>query len=198
MPRSDPAGDKLAEMLVNKPTRMQTPKVAEPDAARPPHITQPSEPPPAPPPKTAYWAPTLAWVQDHGFTHPSWGGWLQLPREFDAILAMERKAVAQVVLEIMRRTLGWVDPTGDVDEQGRPKRVEWAHIDYEHFIAICGGSTSQARSGLKIALEKNYIERERIKVALERGYIDRDDLKKNAQGGGFVYRIRWNSPKTFP
>ena len=28
----------------------------------------------------------------------SWGGWLQLPHEFDAILAKEDKAVAQVVL----------------------------------------------------------------------------------------------------
>lgn len=181
MPKSDPAGDRLAGMVVNKPTRMQVPRITEPEAARPPQTTPPVEQPSTPvTPKIPYWAPTLAWLQDHGFTHPSWGGWLQLPREFDAILAMERKAVAQVVLEIMRQTLGWVDPDGDVDQHGHPKRVEWAHIGYDHFTAVCGGSPSQARDGLKIALEKRYIERQRI---------------KGHKGGGFEYRIRWSSPK---
>jgi hypothetical protein len=192
--RPDRAGDKLAEMMVNKPMRPHFEKVAEPDAARPPQVTPPPEPDKTP--KVSYWEPVLAWVHDHGFTHPSWGGWLQLPREFDAILAMERKAVAQIVLEIMRQTLGWVDSTGAMEDDGRRKRVEWAVIDYKHFVAVCGSSSSQVRKGIEIALERRYIEREPITVALERGYISRDDLKKSAQGGGFVYRIRWGSPKS--
>ena len=86
-------------------------------------------------------------------SHPSWGGWLQLPHEFDAILAKEDKAVAQVVLAIMRKTLGWVDPRGGTDSHGSPKRIEWAHIDSKHFKAICGGSSSQANRGIQAALE---------------------------------------------
>jgi hypothetical protein len=135
-------------------------------------------------------------VRERGFTHPSWGGWLQLPHEFDAILAKEDKAVAQVVLAIMRKTLGWVDPRGGTDAHGSPKRIEWAHIDSKHFKAICGGSSSQANRGIQAALELRYIERERIKIALQQGLVTRDDVRNSVQGGGFVYRIRWTPAKS--
>jgi len=51
-------------------------------------------------------------VEESGFTHPKDGRWLMFPAlEFEAILALERKAVAQVVLFVMQRTLGVPHPT---------------------------------------------------------------------------------------
>jgi hypothetical protein len=100
----------------------------------------------------------LATVGQHGFTHPDRGGYLMLPPEFDVLLALERKPVVQVVLEIMRATMGWVDESGEEDEHGRPKRREWARLGHRHFTTLCG-SPSQASFGLKTALEKGYILR---------------------------------------
>jgi hypothetical protein len=45
------------------------------------------------------------------------GGFLQLPREFDAILALEQKAIAQVVLEVLRQTIG----TQEYDQHGNAR-----------------------------------------------------------------------------
>jgi hypothetical protein len=70
----------------------------------------------------------LATVGQLGFTHPNYGHYLMLPPEFDVLLALERKPVVQVVLEIMRATMGWVDDSGEEDAQGRPKRREWARL----------------------------------------------------------------------
>jgi hypothetical protein len=195
VPRSDRTGDLLSQLDVSIPTQTRLRRLAEPQPAPPADLPEPVKAPPPAPTKTNYWEPTLIWVQENGFTHPSWGGWLQLPREFDAVLALENKAVVQIVLEIMRQTLGWVDPTGQVDDQGKPRRVEWVHLDYDHFIPLLGSSASQARRGIDTALKKKYIERETIKVALERGYVTKDDVKKSLTGKGFVYRIRWSSPK---
>lgn len=159
---------------------LQQPLAAPP---APPPLTAPGPAPVAPAlaaPAAAYWTPALIWVQEHGFTHPSWGGWLQLPREFDAILALERKPVAQIVLEVMRRTVGYVDPSGAVDAQGRPARVEWAPLTHQHLTAICGGSPSNAQAGLKIALAKRYIERRRA---------------QDRPHGPYEYRIRWSTPR---
>ena|SRR2546425_8343136 len=158
-------------------------EIKPPGVSEPP--PEPSSSPPTPPEpsisqEVKYWDPVLAWIHDHGFTHPSWGGWLQLPREFDAILARERRAVAQVVLEVMRQTLGWIDFSGNTDGQGKPTRVEWAPITHEHFARLCNGSPTQANEGIKEALKKKYIERRRFKGKL---------------GGGFEYRIRWGTRK---
>jgi hypothetical protein len=72
-------------------------------------------PPPAPtrptkrrPPRKSGLYLVLEAAQQHGITHPTLGGFLQLPREFDAILALEHKAIAQVVLEVLRQTIGTV------------------------------------------------------------------------------------------
>jgi hypothetical protein len=116
-------------------------------------------------------------VGQHGFTHPDRGGYLMLPPEFDVLLALERKPVAQVVLEIMRATLGWIDENGEKDEQGRPKRREWARLGHRHFTILCG-SPSQASLGLKVALEKGYILR-----------------RVTAQG--FEYQIHWKRPFSY-
>ena len=113
----------------------------------------------------------LATVGQHGFTHPDRGGYLMLPPEFDVLLALERKPVVQVVLEIMRATMGWVDESGEEDENGRPRRREWARLGHRHSRRC--GSPSQASFGLKTALEKGYILR-------------------RATPSGYEYQIHWN------
>ena len=128
--------------------RSFTPQARRPD---PPHSRETS-------PRQGTLTSILSNVGQHGFTHPDRGGYLMLPPEFDLLLALERKPLVQVVLEIMRATMGWVDDSGEEDEQGRPKRREWARLGHRHFTTLCG-SPSQASFGLKVALEKGYILR---------------------------------------
>jgi hypothetical protein len=109
------------------------------------------------PRKTGWWL-ALHRVREFGFTSPDAGHYLLLPPEFDAILALETKAVAQIVLEVLRQTVGWVDPSGDIDERGNRKRRLWAKLGHKHFEFICG-SSSQAHTGLKKALNEGYILR---------------------------------------
>src|SRR5215211_6893458 len=51
---------------------------------------------------------TLPQIQKHGFTHPANGYFVMLPREYDVVAALESKAVAVVILAILRRTIGVV------------------------------------------------------------------------------------------
>jgi hypothetical protein len=60
------------------------------------------------PPRTSGLYAVLQAVQQHGFTPPKEGCWVRLPTEVDATLALEDKAVAQGVLEVLRQTLGTV------------------------------------------------------------------------------------------
>jgi hypothetical protein len=105
-------------------------------------------------------------AQQHGITHPKDGYWVMLPKEFDAILALEHKAVAQVVLEILRQTIGKV---GD----GQDGRQEWATISYRHFARAGLMSLSQAQFGIREALTKRYIQR------------------RHSGARRFEYSIRW-------
>jgi hypothetical protein len=120
--------------------------------------------------KTGWWI-ALHRVREFGFTSPDEGHYLLLPPEFDAILALETKAVAQIVLEVLRQTVGWVDPSGDRDERGNRKRRLWVKLGHKHFEFICG-SSSQAHTGLKKALNEGYI------------------VRRPCQGG-FEYTIKW-------
>jgi hypothetical protein len=122
-------------------------------------------------PRKSGWALALHSVRQFGFTHPDEGHYLLLPPEFDAILALETKAVAQVVLEVLRQTVGWVDSSGEKDAQGRRKRRLWARLGHKHFEFICG-STSQAHIGLKRALQEGYVIRRPCR-------------------GGFEYSVKW-------
>ena len=56
-------------------------------------------------PRKSGWWIALHRVREFGFTNPDEGHYLLLPPEFDAILALETKAVAQIVLEILRQTV---------------------------------------------------------------------------------------------
>ena len=88
------------------------------------------------------------------------------PKEFQAILVRETKAVAAVVWEIMLRTIGW---EGD----GPGDRREWVHLTKRHFVRTNVLSRAQAERG--------------IKRALAMGYIKRREIGKR----GYEYAIRW-------
>jgi hypothetical protein len=116
---------------------------------------------------------TLYSIQTFGFTHPSHGNFIMAPKEFQAILARETKAVAAVIWEIMEQTIGW--DTGRVTGGRR----EWAPLTKRHFVRSGILSRSQVEKGLKQALEKSYIERRKRVV---NGY----ELQNR-----YEYRIRW-------
>jgi hypothetical protein len=143
-----PAGHKLAQLLRQpSPPRRQRRKT-DPDTFSPIDFT-------------------LQSIQRFGFTHPNYGPFLMVPKEFQAILARETNAVAQVIWEIMQQTIGW--------DTGREPggRREWAPLSVRHFERARILSRSQAERGFKQALGKRYIER-------RKGGANR-----------YEYRLRW-------
>jgi hypothetical protein len=105
------------------------------------------------------WAVVHA-AQQHGFTPPQAGHWLMLPPEFAAVLALEPKAIAQVVLEILQQTIGTVV----YGQDGHSGRKEWAPLTKRHFVRAGILSRPQAEMGLKQALAKGYIVRRSLGV----------------------------------
>ena len=103
-------------------------RVGEPLKPMPrPAITRPAitpQPPAKPrrrrPPRKSGLYAVLHAAQQHGFTPPQAGHWLMLPPEFAAVLALEHKAIAQVVLEILQQTIG----TAEYGQDGTSKRKE--------------------------------------------------------------------------
>jgi hypothetical protein len=108
---------------------------------------------------------TLPQIQKHGFTHPRDGYFLMLPREYDVVAALESKAVALVVLAVLRRTLG-------VPGDGPQGRKEWAQLSDHAMADAALISYSQARRGLIEAFKKGYLLRRRV-------------------GRSWEYAIRW-------
>ena len=106
--------------------------------------------PPVDPSTTSPIDLTLYSVRTFGFTHPSTGRFLMVPKEFQAILIRETKAVATVVWEVMQQTIGW-------EGHGPGGRREWAPLSLRHFVRARILSMSQAQEGIKQALEKGYI-----------------------------------------
>jgi hypothetical protein len=157
---------------------------------RSPRVVKVSDPPPAPvvpeealppqrerePRKSGRYI-ALHSVKEFGFTSPDDGHYLLLPPEFDAILALETKAVTQIILEVLRQTIGWVDSSGSIDANGHRKRREWARIGHKHFEFICG-SSSQAHTGLKRTLQEGYIIRRSCR-------------------DGFEYSVKWREPSPY-
>src|ERR671922_94203 len=80
--------------------------------------------------------------------------------KFGALLALENKAVVQVVFLILRETIGWAD------ENGRHRRREWVQLGQKHFEITCG-SKSQGFYGVKTAIQKGYILRRPYKNTFE-------------------------------
>jgi hypothetical protein len=95
---------------------------------------------------------TLYSVQAFGFTHPTHGHYLMVPKEFQAILLLESKAVSAVVWEVMLQTVGW-------EGNGPGGRREWAPLTVRHFERTRILSHRHATSGIADALARGYIER---------------------------------------
>src|SRR5215510_1874706 len=113
-------------------------------------------------------------VRRDGFPHPrERHGFLMLPHEFKALLALEPLAVVQVVYEVFERTIGWEDKT---EPHGRR---EWARLSLRYFQLSCGMTLSQVQRGLKGALNRGYI-------------IRRSRL------GSYEYSIRWRKSNQNP
>jgi hypothetical protein len=108
---------------------------------------------------------TLPQIQKHGFTHPRDGYFLMLPREYDVVAALETKAVALVVLAVLRRTLG-------VPGDGPQGRKEWTQFSTHILADAALISHSQAVRGLAEAIQKGYLVRRRV-------------------GRSWEYAIRW-------
>jgi len=155
--------------------------------------TQPIEEAPKPPVKprrrreerkSGLWAVVHA-AREHGFTPPSEGFWVMLPKEYDAILALEPKPVAQVVLEVLRQTIGTVVQLPD----GRTTRKEWARISQRHFARAGIMSNKDAWHGIEGALKEGYVlRREAGGAALNmpsggEGLID----PMENSGGGYLW-----------
>jgi hypothetical protein len=106
-------------------------------------------------------------VRLNGFPHPrERQGFLMLPHEFKALLALEPLAVVQVVYEVFERTIGWEDKS-----EARGRR-EWARLSIKYFQMSCGMTLSQVQRGLKGALNRGYIVR-------------------RSRLGAYEYSIRW-------
>jgi hypothetical protein len=113
-------------------------------------------------------------VRRDGFPHPrERQGFLMLPHEFKALLALEPLAVVQIVYEVFERTIGWEDKT---EPRGRR---EWARLSIRYFQMSCGMTLSQVQRGLKGALNRGYI-------------IRRSRL------GTYEYSIRWRESSQNP
>ena len=112
-------------------------------------------------------------VRLNGFPHPrEHQGFLMLPHEFKALLALEPLAVVQVVYEVFERTIGWED------KAATRGRREWARLSLRYFQMSCGMTLSQVQRGLKGALNRGYVVR-------------------RSRLGAYEYSIRWReSPQS--
>jgi len=159
------------------PMRVGEPWPLPPRPAKPPQPTATAPQPPAKPRRrrepvadAKSYTPiehTLYSVQTFGWTHPSTGHFLMVPtKEYQALQALETKAVAAGVWELMQQTIGWegIGPGG---------RREWAPLSVRHFDRAGILSRKQAERGINRALAKGYIERRRLGAR------------------GYEYRLRW-------
>jgi hypothetical protein len=101
-----------------------------------------------------------------------------VPNQFlDEIVPFEKPCVVKVVCLVLRRTLGWIDQTGQRRQQDQ--------VAYSEFAREMNMSTQAVADGLKIALEKGYI------VRVKAGTM-RDATSGNPEAAW--YGLRWLSP----
>jgi hypothetical protein len=148
---------KLAERSIDAPIPFELVDNPGPVATPTPSDTEPKPPRRRGPRKSGLHL-MLQSAREHGITHPTIGGFLQLPREFDAILALEQKATVQVFLEVLRQTIG----TPDYDRHGNAQRREWAEISTRDFVHAGLTTQKAAWRGIKDALAKGYIVRREV------------------------------------
>jgi hypothetical protein len=94
------------------------------------------------------------------------------PREFKAIVAYETKAVVQVILEVLDRTIG-------VPGEGPHGRGLWVELSTWECAATGLMSHSAAQRGLARAMEKGYLRRKVLKVDMHGNPIS------------FAYSLKW-------
>lgn len=104
-------------------------------------------------------------VQRKGFTHPAHGHYLMVPPEFDLVLAHEPTRVAQVILEVIRQTVGWVG-------NGPGNRRLWAKLSGGHLARKGTMDRDNANKALTVAVQKGYLQRRRV-------------------GRGYEYAVTW-------
>jgi len=119
---------------------------------------------------------TITQLQQRGFTHPQNGRWLMLPREFKAMVAYETKAVVQVILEVLDRTIG-------VEGDGPYGRGLWVELSAYDCAATGLMSYSAAQRGLATAIDKGYLRRKML----------RSD--KNDHPISYTYSLTWKGIK---
>lgn len=115
-----------------------------------------------------------------GFRQFSGGGFsfTMVPNQFlDEIVPIEKPCVVKVVCLVLRRTLGWIDQTGQRRQQNQ--------VAYSEFAREMNMSTQAVADGLKIAIEKGYI------VRVKAGTM-RDAISGNPEAAS--YGLRWMSP----
>ena len=106
-------------------------------------------------------------VREYGFTPSCDAHWLMLPPEFDIVLAEEPPHVAQVILEVMRQTIG---RSGN----GPHGRKAWAVVS----------SRSIAKKGL--------IHQPHAAIALQQA-VGAGYLIRRKRGRGYEYKVRWRT-----
>jgi DNA-binding Lrp family transcriptional regulator len=115
-----------------------------------------------------------------GFRQLPGGGFsfTMVPNQFlDEIVPFEKPCVVKVVCLILRRTLGWIDQTGQRRQQDQ--------VAYSEFAREMNMSTQAVADGLKIALDKGYI------IRVKAGTM-RDAISGNPEAA--CYSLRWISP----
>jgi hypothetical protein len=104
-------------------------------------------------------------------------GYLMLPKGFSTILACEPVTVAQVILEVLEQTIGYV---GD----NAYRRREWAQLPYRHFERKGLMGRDAARSALAHAVKA--------------GYLCARPVKRPGRYGSWEYAIRWQDLEYVP
>jgi hypothetical protein len=89
-------------------------------------------------------------LRREGLPHPGKDGFLMLPKWFSTILACEPHTVAQVILEVLEQTVGYV---GD----GPDNRRAWAPLSYRHFERKGLMGRDAARHALVCAVKAGYL-----------------------------------------
>ncbi len=112
----------------------------------------------------------LTTLQKRGLPHPSRDRFVKVPQEFWVLLACESHAVSQVVFEVMRLTIGYVDKAAACGYR------EWVALSYRHF----------ERMGI---MSKNVAQRS-LNYAIQHGYL----LARKGKRSSWEYAIRWQSP----
>lgn len=94
-------------------------------------------------------------LKQHGFTHPRDGFWTMIPQEFDLVLAFESPKVSQVILVVMRQTVGYIG-------NGPGGRREWVRLSYADFAREGLMARSTAQDAVLYAVKEGYLRRQRV------------------------------------